>query len=60
LEPLWTPGKQRLSESAVDALVDRLVAERDAISARLTRQRDVVRAAAARNFDVLGELLSNA
>jgi polysaccharide pyruvyl transferase CsaB len=60
LEPLWTPGKQRLSESAADALVDRLVAERDAISERLTRQRDVVQAAAARNFDVLGELLSNA
>jgi polysaccharide pyruvyl transferase CsaB len=60
LESLWTSGERRLTESAIDDLIDRLIAERDAISAQLAAQREIVQAAAARNFDVLGELLANA
>jgi polysaccharide pyruvyl transferase CsaB len=58
LEPLWTPDARRLSDEAIDDLVDRLVRERDAISAHLAERREAVRAAAERNFDVLGELLN--
>jgi polysaccharide pyruvyl transferase WcaK-like protein len=57
LEPLWVPGKRRPADTAIDELVDRLVAQRDALSARLADRIGVVRAAAERNFDVLGELL---
>jgi polysaccharide pyruvyl transferase WcaK-like protein len=57
LEPLWRPGEPRLADTVVDALVDRLMSQRDAISAQLLAGSELVRAAAARNFDVLGELL---
>jgi polysaccharide pyruvyl transferase CsaB len=57
LEPLWVPGRPRLTETEADALVDRLIAERDELAAHLTERMAAVRAAAERNFDVLGELL---
>lgn len=57
LEPLWSAGAPRPSDAAIDALVERLVRERDALSAHLAQRRDGVQAAAERNFDVLGELL---
>jgi polysaccharide pyruvyl transferase CsaB len=60
LEPLWTPGVARLTDAAVDDLVDRLVVQRDVLSAQLAARRDIARVAAERNFDVLGELLENA
>jgi polysaccharide pyruvyl transferase CsaB len=58
LEPLWSPGDRRPSDGTIDALVDRLVAERDALAAHLAERRAAVQAAAERNFDALGELLS--
>ena len=60
IEPLWTAGRPRLADGAVDALVDRLVQERDALSAQLRRRGEAVQIAAARNFDVLGELIGDA
>jgi polysaccharide pyruvyl transferase CsaB len=57
LEPLWIPGKPARTLGSVDALVDRLVSEREALRALLDERVPVIRAAAARNFDVLGELL---
>jgi polysaccharide pyruvyl transferase WcaK-like protein len=57
LEPLWTPGRLAPPDPAVDALVDRLMSQRDELSAALRAQVETIRAAAARNFDVLGELL---
>jgi len=57
LEPLWVPGRPRLSETAADGLVDRLVAQHDEIAAHLAERMAAVRVAAERNFDVLGELL---
>jgi polysaccharide pyruvyl transferase CsaB len=57
LDPLWTPGKPVPSNPAVDALVDRLMSQRDALSEQLRGRVDEIRAAAARNFDVLGELM---
>jgi polysaccharide pyruvyl transferase CsaB len=57
LEPLWVPGRPRMLESAADALVDRLVVQRDELSAHLAERMAAVRSAAERNFDVLGELL---
>ena len=57
LPPLWVPGEPAPSDEAIDAGVDRLIAERDAISAHLKDRADAVRAAAERNFDVLGQLL---
>ncbi len=57
LDPLWIPGKPAPSDGAVDALVDRLMSQRDALSADLLTKIDEIRAAAARNFDVLGELV---
>ncbi|HTX57550.1 MAG TPA: polysaccharide pyruvyl transferase CsaB [Candidatus Acidoferrales bacterium] len=57
LDPLWTPGQPPLSGPAVDALVDRLISQRDVLAAQLREQIDRIRAAAARNFDVLGELM---
>ena len=59
LAPLWTPGKPRPSDGAIDELVDRLVRERDALSTRLSERLPVVQAAAERNFAVLGELFSD-
>jgi polysaccharide pyruvyl transferase CsaB len=60
LQALWTAGEPRLGDDAVDALVDRLVEERDALSAQLQERREIVQTAAARNFDVLGELMGDA
>ena len=57
LEPLWTPGRLAPSDPAIDALVDRLMSQRDELSAQLRDKVEEIRAAAARNFDVLGELL---
>jgi polysaccharide pyruvyl transferase CsaB len=57
LEPLWVPGRPRLTEGAADALVDRLAVQRDELAAHLAERVGAVRAAAERNFDVLGELL---
>ncbi len=57
LDPLWTPGKPAPSDPAVDALVDRLMSQRDVLAAELSKKVAEIRAAAARNFDVLGELL---
>lgn len=57
LDPLWTPGRGVPTPSTVDALVDRVAAQRDALSTHLSERIDAVRAAAARNFDALGELL---
>ncbi len=57
LDPLWTPGNPPPSDPAVDALVDRLMSQRDVLAADLRERIEPIRAAAARNFDVLGELL---
>jgi polysaccharide pyruvyl transferase CsaB len=57
LQPLWAPGAARLADAAADALVDRLMSQRDALSAHLSQRMEAVRASAERNFDVLGELL---
>lgn len=57
LDPLWTPGKPAPSDPVVDALVDRLLSERDVLAAALREKVAEIRAAAARNFDVLGELM---
>ncbi len=57
LDPLWTPGKPAPSDPAVDALVDRLMSQRDVLAAALREKVEEIRAAAARNFDVLGELM---
>jgi len=57
LEPLWTPGKAAPADLAVDALVDRLMSQREALASALRRQAAEIAAAAARNFDVLGELM---
>lgn len=58
LAPLWRAGERRPADDAIDALVDRLVGDRDALSAHLDERRANVQAAAERNFDALGELLS--
>ncbi len=60
LDPLWASGEQRLTDGAIDELVDRLVEQHGTLSAELERRRGVVQAAAARNFDVLGELMGDA
>lgn len=57
LEPLWVPGRLAPSDPALDALVDRLMSQRDALSEHLRGRVAEIRTAAARNFDVLGELL---
>jgi polysaccharide pyruvyl transferase CsaB len=57
LDPLWRPDLPRPAESATDALVDRLIAQRDALSAELARRLSAVQTLAERNFDVLAELL---
>jgi polysaccharide pyruvyl transferase CsaB len=59
LDPLWVPGREVPKTATLDALVDRLVSERDALRAHLEERVTEVRAAAARNFDVLGELLDS-
>ncbi len=58
LEPLWTPGGGAPDPGDVDALVDRLIAERTALSAMLAREIGRVRSSAERNFEALGELMS--
>jgi polysaccharide pyruvyl transferase CsaB len=57
LDSLWTPGRAKPDDKTVDALVDRLVAERDALSAHLSQRVEAVRRLAERNFDVLDELI---
>jgi polysaccharide pyruvyl transferase CsaB len=57
LDPLWVPGAKAPSQAAADALLDRLVSERERVREHLHARIESVRAAAARNFDVLGELL---
>lgn len=57
LEPLWTPGAPVPPDARVDALVDRLMSQRDDLSQLLAGSAGEIRAAAARNFDILGELL---
>lgn len=59
LGPLWVPGSARPADDATDALVDQLVAGRDALSAALAQRVGGVQAAAERNFDVLSELLDS-
>lgn len=59
LAPLWTPGSARPSDGEIDALVDRLVADRDSVAASLRARGEVVRKAAERNFEVLAELLND-
>jgi polysaccharide pyruvyl transferase CsaB len=57
LDPLWIPGKGAPAAASVDALVDRLMSQREALSAHLRERGEAVRAAAARNFEILGELI---
>lgn len=57
LPALWVPGRGAPSDGEVDALVDRLVRERDALADHLQARSAALSAAAARNFDILGELL---
>ncbi|HYL26285.1 MAG TPA: polysaccharide pyruvyl transferase CsaB [Candidatus Nitrosotalea sp.] len=57
LAPLWSAGERRLSDEAIDELVDRLVRERESLAAQLARRRELVQADAERNFDVLAELM---
>ncbi len=58
LSPLWTPGTPPPPGGETDALVDRLMSQRDVLSADLAAKVEAIRRGAARNFDVLGELLS--
>ena len=51
---LDSPAPAARTTAPIDALVDRLVARRDALSRHLADRREAVRAAAERNFDVLG------
>lgn len=59
LPPLFTvnPPGTKPSPEQVDALVDRLWAEREALSAHLAAASGRVRAAALRNFEVLDEVI---
>ncbi len=57
LDPLWTPGRAIPAAAGVDAIVDRLVNERESIAGHLARRVEDVRAAAERNFAILGELM---
>jgi polysaccharide pyruvyl transferase CsaB len=50
-------GNAQTSAAEADALVDRLVNERDAIASALRERAPFLRAAAERNFGALGELL---
>jgi polysaccharide pyruvyl transferase WcaK-like protein len=56
LDALWKPGAAAPRDAQIDALVDRLMSQRDGLSALLAEKIDAIRAAAARNFDILGEL----
>ncbi len=38
LAPLWNAGERRPADDAIDALVDRLVVERDALAAHLAQR----------------------
>ncbi|MGZ3498133.1 MAG: polysaccharide pyruvyl transferase CsaB [Vulcanimicrobiaceae bacterium] len=58
LEPLFVPNApSRPAPAATDALVDRLMSEREALAAHLVSQSDHLRALAARNFEVLDDLV---
>ena len=57
LAPLWAPGGGLPDDAFVNALVDRLVSERDALAAHLTGRAAALRTAAERNFDVLSDLM---
>ena len=57
LEPLWTPGTPARRPGEVDALVARVILDREALSSHLRDRIAGVRRAAERNFDVLGELM---
>lgn len=57
LSPLWTPGTDRPGDDAIDAAIDRLVAQRDAVAQHLLERMPAVRASAERNFDVLADVL---
>ncbi|HEY8296804.1 MAG TPA: polysaccharide pyruvyl transferase CsaB [Candidatus Baltobacteraceae bacterium] len=58
LEPLFVPGAAARPEpTATDALVDRLMADREALAAHLNAQFEHVRALAARNFEVLDDVV---
>ena len=57
LDALWTPGRPKPDDETVDALVDRLVGERNALLAHLSERVEAVRRLAERNFDVLDELM---
>jgi polysaccharide pyruvyl transferase CsaB len=57
LGPLWTPGRPAPEGEEVDALIDGLVAQRDALSEHLYERVALVQNAAARNFEILGELI---
>jgi len=58
LDPLWVPGRGVPAGSDVDALVARVVDEREQLATYLAAAIVPVRASAARNFEVLGELLN--
>jgi polysaccharide pyruvyl transferase CsaB len=53
-------GNSQTSAAEADALVDRLVSEREALASALRERAPTVRAAAERNFGALGELLGEA
>ncbi|MBV9719495.1 MAG: polysaccharide pyruvyl transferase CsaB [Candidatus Eremiobacteraeota bacterium] len=57
LPRLWSVGERRPLDDAIDALVDRLVDERETLRSHLSECRERIVAAAERNFDVLGELI---
>ena len=60
LGPLWIPGKPAPDSASADALIDRLVTQRESLAAHLTEKVEGIRVSAARNFEVLGELLGGA
>jgi polysaccharide pyruvyl transferase WcaK-like protein len=57
LPPLWVPGKGAPTAGDADALVDRLLSEREHLASLLESKTAEIRASAARNFDALDELL---
>ena len=57
LPPLWIPGRGAPEPAAADALVDRLMSQRDELATLLASKIESVRASAARNFDALGEMM---
>lgn len=57
LPPLWIPGQGAPLASEIDALVDRLMSQRDELASLLEAKIGEIRASAARNFDALDELM---